>query len=550
MKKALRKKSRSYGTASVPLPVTVGVVGLISVSALFMVLVGGGISFAQDTSARTFLTDTSLAAWTVPPDWDPLNNTIEIIGAGGDGAAGTVGEASIGGSGGGGGGGGAYAKISNANLTPGSIVNIHIAEGGSEEDTWLADDQGVHLVSAAAGKNGQNIGTSSPIAPGGQGGLATNSVGTVFYSGGAGGNGRNGNAAGGGGAAGPIGDGKMGGSNSEGGVNRTAGGGGGANGGLSTPGKKAGTKSGSYGYGGKGTLGTGGGVGSDDASIPGGNGSSGGGGGGGFVDNLTPNNTSAGGTGGSDTAFDGTHGAGGGGGGGAGHQHWENGAEIGAAGGAGGLYGGGGGGGGGAYQTAGLGSDGAQGIIIITYGGDLTPPSAPQNLSAVASTTKILLAWTASTDNIGVTSYTIYRGGLSRGSSALPSFIDTGVIVGTTYTYTVSALDEAGNQSEMSAPASVAIPLAITSIKVVTAVTGTSATATIKWSTNEKSTGEIVYGTAPDALANTVIVADSVRKHSTILAPLERSTVYYYQIRANGLNGRTVQSDIQPFTTP
>ncbi|HVY68158.1 MAG TPA: fibronectin type III domain-containing protein, partial [Patescibacteria group bacterium] len=46
--------------------------------------------------------------------------------------------------------------------------------------------------------------------------------------------------------------------------------------------------------------------------------------------------------------------------------------------------------------------------------GDTTPPTAPTNLTATAaSSTQINLSWTASTDNVGVTGYNVYRGSSS-----------------------------------------------------------------------------------------------------------------------------------------
>lgn len=93
-----------------------------------------------------------------------------------------------------------------------------------------------------------------------------------------------------------------------------------------------------------------------------------------------------------------------------------------------------------------------------------TPPSIPTNLSATAvSTSQIDLTWTASTDNIGVTGYTIYRNGTQVGTSVSPSYNDTGLAASTQYTYNVSAYDAAGNASAQSASASATTEAASTS---------------------------------------------------------------------------------------
>jgi chitodextrinase len=92
-------------------------------------------------------------------------------------------------------------------------------------------------------------------------------------------------------------------------------------------------------------------------------------------------------------------------------------------------------------------------------GGDTTAPSVPQGLTASAvAGPAASLTWTASTDNVGVTSYGVFRNGTSVGSTSSTSFTDSTVAAGATYSYTVNARDAAGNVSGLSAPASVTIP--------------------------------------------------------------------------------------------
>ncbi len=87
---------------------------------------------------------------------------------------------------------------------------------------------------------------------------------------------------------------------------------------------------------------------------------------------------------------------------------------------------------------------------------DTTPPSTPTNLTATAvSSSQINLAWTASTDNKGVTGYKIYRNGVQFATSISTTFQNTANLSpNTTYTYNVAAFDAAGNVSAQSAPAS------------------------------------------------------------------------------------------------
>jgi len=86
---------------------------------------------------------------------------------------------------------------------------------------------------------------------------------------------------------------------------------------------------------------------------------------------------------------------------------------------------------------------------------DTTLPSIPTNLSATPiSSSQIDLSWSQSTDNVGVTGYRIYRGGVLVTTVTATSYSDTGLSANTIYSYTVSAIDAAGNESSQSTSAS------------------------------------------------------------------------------------------------
>jgi List-Bact-rpt repeat protein/fibronectin type III domain protein len=90
--------------------------------------------------------------------------------------------------------------------------------------------------------------------------------------------------------------------------------------------------------------------------------------------------------------------------------------------------------------------------------GDTTPPTAPANASATAtSSSQITVAWDPSTDNIGVTSYLVERcqgAGCTTfaqiGTASASPYSDTGLSAETSYTYQVRATDAAGNKSAYS----------------------------------------------------------------------------------------------------
>jgi hypothetical protein len=86
---------------------------------------------------------------------------------------------------------------------------------------------------------------------------------------------------------------------------------------------------------------------------------------------------------------------------------------------------------------------------------DTTSPSVPAGLVAnPISPFEIDLTWNASTDDVGVTGYTIYREGVQVGTSSVPTFSDSVLAAATPYTYTVAAYDAAANLSAQSASAS------------------------------------------------------------------------------------------------
>src|SRR3989441_9503893 len=89
---------------------------------------------------------------------------------------------------------------------------------------------------------------------------------------------------------------------------------------------------------------------------------------------------------------------------------------------------------------------------------DTTPPTAPSNLTATTvSSSQINLAWTASTDNVGVTGYLVERcqnAGCTSFTQITTAtgttYNDTALSDSTTYSYHVRATDAAGNQSSNS----------------------------------------------------------------------------------------------------
>jgi len=94
----------------------------------------------------------------------------------------------------------------------------------------------------------------------------------------------------------------------------------------------------------------------------------------------------------------------------------------------------------------GAGNTGTSAPVTVTVPPDTTAPGAPGTPSASGITaSSVTLSWTAATDDRAVAGYQVLRDGVTVGTPAGLSFTDTGLTPGTTYSYTVRALDAAGN---------------------------------------------------------------------------------------------------------
>ena len=88
-------------------------------------------------------------------------------------------------------------------------------------------------------------------------------------------------------------------------------------------------------------------------------------------------------------------------------------------------------------------------VVIGANQTDNKAPTAPRNLKVSnINQTSLRLNWTASTDNVAVIGYDLYRGSIKVGSVTKTSYDVTGLKANTSYTFSVVALDEAGNESE------------------------------------------------------------------------------------------------------
>jgi glucose/arabinose dehydrogenase len=119
----------------------------------------------------------------------------------------------------------------------------------------------------------------------------------------------------------------------------------------------------------------------------------------------------------------------------------------------------------------------------VVIAGDSAPPSVPTQLRATVGGTTVDLAWTASTDDVGVTGYDLERTSSTQTSTAAttsPALRETGLAAGD-YTYRVRAKDASGKVSDWSSAvvARVVVDAAPPSVQVTAPADGSTVSGSI-----------------------------------------------------------------------
>ena len=104
---------------------------------------------------------------------------------------------------------------------------------------------------------------------------------------------------------------------------------------------------------------------------------------------------------------------------------------------------------------------------------DAAAPSAPSGMRQVAATeNSVMLAWSPSSDNVGVVEYGLYASGLRVATSSDASATLTSLACGTSYLVAIDAADAAGNRSAQASLVSSAPPPARRATKPPSTPTG------------------------------------------------------------------------------
>ncbi len=181
---------------------------------------------------------------------------------------------------------------------------------------------------------------------------------------------------------------------------------------------------------------------------------------------------------------------------------------------------------------------------------DTTAPSAPANLQAVQSGTQVNLSWNISIDNIAVTGYEVSRNNVPLATVTTVTYADTTAIPGTTYSYTVKALDAANNFSTPSNTATLTVgvvsqdTLAPTApLNLTASLSGTQVT--LSWTASTDDVGVAGY----QVLNNGSAIGASTTENFIHNALAD--TIYNYAVKAFDAAGNySVSGNLVTVTVP
>ena len=198
--------------------------------------------------------------------------------------------------------------------------------------------------------------------------------------------------------------------------------------------------------------------------------------------------------------------------------------------------------------------------IVLTAGSsgppDTQAPSVPQSVAAVAnSATSVTVTWAASTDNVGVAGYDVYRGTskVATVGGSTTSYTDTTALPSTTYSYTVDAFDAVPNTSAKSTPATVTTPAASDTQapsvpQSVAAVANSATSVTVTWAASSDNVGVAGYDVYRGTSKVATVGGSTTSYTDTTALP---STTYSYTVDAfDAVPNTSAKSAPATVTTP
>jgi chitodextrinase len=185
---------------------------------------------------------------------------------------------------------------------------------------------------------------------------------------------------------------------------------------------------------------------------------------------------------------------------------------------------------------------------------DRTPPTTPTNLRITGTTdTTVTLAWNPSTDNSGNFSYRVREIGINDFTVAVPQTRTTTTFTRLwperTYTYTVWAVDAAGNRSGDSNTVSYTVPRDVTPPAPAPQLTATPfrpARAGFSWTQSVDNVSQVQYTLYANGIPQAALFDYT---HHTLFY-LTPSMTYDFQVIARDVFGNAVEGNTVSVTMP
>jgi len=179
---------------------------------------------------------------------------------------------------------------------------------------------------------------------------------------------------------------------------------------------------------------------------------------------------------------------------------------------------------------------------------DVTPPSAPLNFAAAVSFTDVSLSWLPSTDDVGVVAYNLFQDSGKVMTTAGTSAAILGLPQLTEFTFGITAVDEAGNESQMSTL------LVMTGEDQTPDITPPTAPGNLTASPGSSSVGLSWDASVDDrAVAGYVVLVDGFfydtipgNSTSIVVGDLDPETLYTFEVYAFDMAGNN--SDVADIT--
>ncbi len=182
---------------------------------------------------------------------------------------------------------------------------------------------------------------------------------------------------------------------------------------------------------------------------------------------------------------------------------------------------------------------------------DLIAPTIPQNLHADSTTSdRVDLSWDASSDNVHLVGYVVYRNGEPIATTVETSYSDGKVNPSAIYSYTLAAWDARSNWSALSVPLVVSTPSGVDERKpIISGIKAVDVAGTgvmLNWRTDELATTVLEYGIQYSGEESTYEDDTLTTTHRVVLTDLTPDVTYTYHVISVDATGLVTHTNEYP----